>query len=147
MKKTIATFFPFEDGREIELPKYQTAGSVGLDLKADIPEPIILYPFFRKVIPTGLRIEIKEGFEGQVRSRSGLAANHGVVVLNAPGTVDNDYAGEVKVILYNTDHFIPFTINPGDRIAQMVICPVARASSDKVTRKRGEGGFGSTGKE
>ena len=145
MKKIVATFTPFEDGREVELPKYQTSGSVGLDLKADIPESIILYPFFRKTIPTGLKVEIKEGFEGQVRSRSGLAANHGIVVLNAPGTIDSDYRGEVKVILYNTDHFNAFTVNPGDRIAQMVICPVAYAAGEKGTKKRGEGGFGHTG--
>ena len=131
----------------LELPKYQTAGSVGLDLKAFITEPVILYPFFRRVIPTGLKVAIKEGYEGQVRSRSGLAANNGIIVLNSPGTIDSDYDGEIKVILYNTDHFNTYTVNPGDRIGQMVFCPVAYAAGEKVAKKRGQGGFGSTGTE
>ena len=147
MKKTVAKFSPFNEGQVVELPQYQTAGSVGVDLKANITEPVVLYPFFRRVIPTGLKVTIKEGYEGQVRPRSGLAANNGITVLNAPGTIDSDFSGHIQVILYNSDHAQTFTVNPGDRIAQMVFAPVAYADCEKVAKKRGIFGFGSTGKE
>ena len=140
-----------EPGTEdLPLPGYMTPGSAGLDLVAANPEPLLLRPGSRAVVPTGLRLEIPTGFEGQVRPRSGLAARAGVTVLNAPGTVDSDYRGEVKVILANLGED-DFVVTRGDRIAQLVICPVARAEiaaaaeSGLAGSARGEGGFGHTG--
>jgi len=140
-----------EPGTEdLPLPAYMTPGSAGLDLVAANPEPLLLRPGSRAVVPTGLRLEIPAGFEGQVRPRSGLAARAGVTVLNAPGTVDSDYRGEVKVILANLGED-DFVVTRGDRIAQLVICPVARAEIAAVAETglagsaRGEGGFGHTG--
>ena len=103
------------------LPNYETIGSAGLDLRANILEPISLNPFERKLIPTGLFLEIPLGYECQIRPRSGLALNYGISVLNAPGTIDSDYRGEVGVILINLSSE-NYTINPGDRVAQMVFC-------------------------
>ena len=132
------------------LPQYATALSAGMDLKANLSEPVILAPLERAMIPTGLFIELPEGFEAQVRPRSGLAAKHGISVLNAPGTIDADYRGEVKVILVNISNE-PFTINPGERIAQMVVArheKVEWQETDQLGETaRGEGGFGSTGKK
>jgi dUTP pyrophosphatase len=140
-----------EPGTEdLPLPAYMTSGSAGLDLVAANPEPLLLRPGHRAVVPTGLRLEIPAGFEGQIRPRSGLAARAGVTVLNAPGTVDCDYRGEVKVILVNLGED-DFVVTRGDRIAQLVICPVARAEitaaaeSGLAGSARGEGGFGHTG--
>jgi dUTP pyrophosphatase len=133
---------------DLPLPAYMTAGASGLDLLAANPAPIVLEPGARILVPTGLRLEIPAGYEGQVRPRSGLAARAGVTVLNSPGTVDADYRGEVKVILVNLGQ-APFSVHRGDRVAQLVICPVARASlevtGDLERSGRGEGGFGHTG--
>ena len=132
------------------LPQYATALSAGMDLKANLSEPVILAPLERAMIPTGLFIELPEGFEAQVRPRSGLAAKHGISVLNAPGTIDADYRGEVKVILVNLSNE-PFIVNPGERIAQMVVArheKVEWQETDQLGETaRGEGGFGSTGKK
>ncbi len=131
------------------LPAYQTPGSAGADLWADLPEGAVLQPGERRLIPTGLRLQIPQGFEAQVRPRSGLAVRHGVTVLNAPGTIDSDYRGEVQVALINLGRE-PFRIEPGERIAQIVFQPVRQAefilreSIDET--ERGEGGFGSTGR-
>jgi dUTP pyrophosphatase len=134
-------------GPPLELPRYETEGSAGLDLRAD--EPVALAPGERALVPTGLAVEIPPGFEGQVRPRSGLAARHGVGLLNAPGTVDSDYRGEVKVILVNHGQ-APVRFERGERIAQLVIAPVTRATLEVVEALggtgRGAGGFGSTGR-
>ena len=129
------------------LPKYQTALSAGMDLYANIDKEITLKPLERKLIPTGLHLELPAGFEAQVRPRSGLAIKNGISVLNAPGTIDADYRGEVGVILVNLSAD-QFTINNGDRIAQMVIAKYETASWEEVSSlsetERGTGGFGST---
>jgi len=130
------------------LPTYKTLSSAGMDLHANLEAPVTLHPLQRMLIPTGLFMAIPEGHEAQVRPRSGLAANHGVTVLNTPGTIDADYRGEVKVILVNLSDQ-PFTVHHGDRIAQMVIARHARVEWMSVealdATERGEGGFGSTG--
>jgi dUTP pyrophosphatase len=134
----------------LPLPAYETEGAAGMDLRAAVPQdtPLTLEPGARQAVPTGLIFEIPEGFEGQVRPRSGLALNHGVTCLNSPGTIDCDYRGEVKVILANLGAE-PFTVTRGMRIAQLVIAPVARAqiieAGELSQSARGEGGFGSTG--
>lgn len=132
----------------VPLPEYRTAGAAGLDLCAAVPEPVRLAPGERRLIPTGLKLEIPEGFEGQVRPRSGLALRHGIGMVNAPGTIDSDYRGEVSVLLVNLGQE-PFVVEPGARIAQLVICPVARAELVEVASlsetERGAGGYGSTG--
>ncbi|MFI3294542.1 MAG: dUTP diphosphatase [Rikenellaceae bacterium] len=134
---------------ENELPKYQTPDSVGLDLCADISEPITLQPLERAIVPTGLSMAIPSGYEIQVRPRSGLAAKHGVTVLNTPGTIDPDYRGEVKVILVNLSNQ-SYTIEPSERIAQAVLARYEQLQWEVVdsldNTERGEGGFGSTGK-
>ncbi|HET9554739.1 MAG TPA: dUTP diphosphatase [Anaeromyxobacteraceae bacterium] len=134
-------------GPPLDLPRYETEGSAGLDLRAD--EPFALAPGERALVPTGLALEIPPGFEGQVRPRSGLAARHGVAIVNAPGTVDSDYRGEVKVILVNLGQ-AAVTFERGERIAQLVVAPVARATVEVVEALgdtgRGAGGFGSTGR-
>lgn len=133
---------------EATVPQYATAGASGLDLHARIPHEIYLHPGVRYSCPTGIGIELPEGFEAQVRPRSGLARKSGVTVLNAPGTVDADYRGEILVILINHSD-TAFKIEPNQRIAQLVIAPVMRVElvgSDALTETdRGEGGFGSTG--
>ena len=130
------------------LPAYQSAGAAGADLHAHLDADLVISPGARALVPTGLVLEIPAGFEGQVRPRSGLAAGHGVTVLNAPGTIDSDYRGEVKVILVNLGAE-PFRVRPGDRIAQLVIAPVVRAGFGRAAgigdTARGGGGFGSTG--
>ena len=139
-----------EHNRDLPLPAYETAHAAGMDLRAAVPqdEPLTLRPGARFPVPTGLAFALPEGYEAQVRPRSGLAAKHGVTCLNTPGTIDADYRGEVKVILINHGPE-DFTIRRGDRIAQMLIAPVTRAewreaeSLDETAR--GEGGFGSTG--
>lgn len=131
-----------------ELPSYATELSAGMDLRANIDEPITLLPMSRKLIPTGLHIALPEGYEAQVRPRSGLALKHGITVLNAPGTVDADYRGEIGVILANLSS-IPFTVNDGERIAQMVIAKHEHAEWVLVQvldeTERGDGGYGHTG--
>ncbi len=135
----------------LPLPGYQSAGAAGLDLVAALPAnaPLLLPPGGRALIPTGLVLELAAGFEAQARPRSGLALNHGVTVLNAPGTIDSDYRGEIGVILINHGDK-PFEITRGARIAQLVIAPVTQARltvAEEVTAtRRGEAGFGSTGK-
>ena len=130
-------------------PSYATELSAGMDLKANITEPVTLDSLERAMIPTGLFIELPEGYEAQVRPRSGLAAKFGVTVANAPGTVDADYRGEIKVILVNLSKD-KFVINPGERIAQMVIAKYEKIEWVEVTElgetERGAGGFGSTGR-
>jgi len=131
-----------------ELPKYETEASAGMDLRAGLDEPVVLKPLERKLIPTGLYIELPVGYEAQVRPRSGLAIKHGITVLNTPGTIDADYRGEIKVILINLSDQ-PYEVNDGDRIAQMIISAHAKAELVQVEElsetKRGEGGFGHTG--
>lgn len=130
------------------LPEYATEKSAGMDLKANIIVPIILEPLERAIVPTGLSIALPDGTEAQIRPRSGLAAKYGISVLNAPGTIDADYRGEIKVILVNLSNE-PVTINPGERIAQMVITRYERVEWEDVEfldeTERGVGGFGSTG--
>lgn len=130
------------------LPEYATIHSAGLDLRANISETIELKPLQRVLIPTGLFIELPEGHEAQVRPRSGLAAKHGISIVNTPGTIDPDYRGEIKVILVNLSD-TPFTLNPGERIAQMVIARFEHIEWEQVDTLaesvRGEGGFGHTG--
>lgn len=131
------------------LPQYETASSAGMDLRADLLSPVILQPMERTLIPTGLYMELPEGYEAQVRPRSGLAIKHGIGVLNSPGTIDADYRGEIKVILINLSNEA-FTVNNGDRIAQMVIASHVQAELEQVEvlteTERGVGGFGHTGK-
>lgn len=137
-------------GADLPLPAYETAGAAGMDLRAALAgdAPLVLEAGARALVPTGLVLQVPEGFEAQVRPRSGLAAKHGVTVLNSPGTVDSDYRGEVKVILVNHGSEA-LAISHGDRIAQLVIAPVTRAILVEATlldeTARGAGGFGSTG--
>lgn len=134
----------------LPLPSYETAGAAGMDLRAAVPEdrPLLLLPGRRALVPTGLVLEIPDGFEGQVRPRSGLALKHGVTCLNTPGTVDSDYRGEVKVLLVNLGND-DFEVSRGMRIAQIVFAEVTRARVEERSRAgstgRGSGGFGSTG--
>ena len=137
-------------GEGIELPSYATAGSAGCDLRAAIAESLTLLPGGRTRIPTGLAVAIPVGYEGQVRMRSGLAIRHGLTLLNGPGTIDSDYRGEIQIILANLGSE-PVTITRGERIAQLVIAPVARVrwepTEELPASPRDVGGFGSTGKE
>ena len=130
------------------LPEYRSRDAAGADLKADIQEDLILGPGERRLVPTGLRIAIPEGYEGQIRPRSGLAVNHGITLLNAPGTIDSDYRGEIMVIVINHSDE-EYVIHSGDRIAQLVISSVVIGLFEPgdaiAASKRGEGGFGSTG--
>ena len=132
-----------------QLPAYATNLSAGMDLRANIDEPIVLAPLQRVLVPTGLFVELPEGYEMQIRPRSGLAAKHGVTVLNTPGTIDADYRGEIKVILVNLSN-TPFEIVPGERIAQAVVAQHAQVEWEEVEQlgetERGAGGFGSTGR-
>src|SRR5512140_2245062 len=133
-------------GPPLELPRYETDGSAGMDLRAD--EAFTLAPGERRLVPTGLAMELPPGHEGQVRPRSGLAVRHGIGMVNAPGTIDHDYRGEVGVVLVNLGQQ-PFHIQRGDRIAQLVVAPVVRVELELVEELsdtgRGGGGFGSTG--
>lgn len=132
------------------LPEYSTENSAGMDLRANLHEPIVINPLERKLIPTGLFIELPVGYEAQIRPRSGLALKHGITVLNSPGTIDADYRGELGAILINLSNE-PFTINHGERICQMVIAKHEKVSWEEVEilieTARGAGGFGHTGKE
>jgi dUTP pyrophosphatase len=132
----------------VGLPEYRTRGAAGLDLEAAIAEPVTLQPLQRRLLPTGLILEIPEGYEGQVRPRSGLALRHGISMVNAPGTIDADYRGEIGVLLVNLGNE-PFVVEPRARIGQLVIAKVARARLEEATElgatERGSGGYGSTG--
>ncbi len=132
------------------LPQYATPQSAGMDLRAELKEPLVIQPMERRLIPTGLRIALPEGYEAQIRPRSGLALKHGIAVLNSPGTIDADYRGEIGIILANLSQ-TPYTLQPGERIAQMVVARYERAEWEETDRldstERGEGGFGHTGKE
>ena len=131
-----------------QLPEYATAFSAGMDVRAALQEPVTLMPLQRMLVPTGLRLAIPEGYEVQMRPRSGLALQHGITLVNTPGTIDADYRGEVGVILINLSD-TPFVINPGERICQMVAAPVTQIRWEAVQSldetQRGEGGFGHTG--
>ena len=137
------------DCGDLPLPSYETDHAAGMDLRAALTEPVTLAPGERTLIPTGIRIALPEGYEAQIRPRSGLAIRQGISMVNTPGTIDADYRGEIGVILVNLGS-APFTIRRGERIAQMVIAPVLRAAFDLVETldetDRGAGGFGSTGK-
>ncbi|MDA8639670.1 dUTP diphosphatase [Flavobacteriaceae bacterium] len=141
---------PIINESSFELPSFATKNSAGVDLRANLTEPVTLGTLERKIIGTGLKIALPEGYEAQVRPRSGLAAKHGLTVLNAPGTIDADYRGEIGVILVNLSNN-SFTINPGERIAQLVIAKYEQVSWNLTesldTTERGSGGFGSTGKK
>jgi dUTP pyrophosphatase len=149
--RIVVTIQQLPHGEGLALPAYQSAHAAGLDLLAAVADdaPLILHPAHYAQIPTGLKIALPDGFEAQVRPRSGLAAKHGVTVLNAPGTIDADYRGEIGVLLINHGSE-PFTVRRGERIAQMVIAPVARvelvANATLPDTDRGSGGFGSTGR-
>lgn len=139
----------FPGGEDLPLPRYETDGAAGCDLRAAVQEPVTLAPGERALIPTGLGIALPADHEAQVRPRSGLAVRHGLTVLNAPGTIDADYRGEVKVPLINLGQE-PFVIQRGERIAQLVVAPVTRVDWCEVdtldATERGAGGFGSTGR-
>lgn len=143
MKVKIVNHSPFD------LPVYATEFSAGMDLRANLSEPVVLGSLGRAMVPTGLHIELPAGFEAQIRPRSGLAAKHGISIVNAPGTIDADYRGEIKVLLVNLSD-TPFTVNPGERIAQMVVARHERVewepAGELEESARGTGGFGSTGK-
>ena len=134
--------------RDVSMPAYQTAGSAGMDLRAALDAPLTIESGQRVLVPTGLKMEIPAGYEGQVRPRSGLALKKGLTLVNAPGTIDSDYRGEVGIIMINLGQE-PVTINPNDRIAQLVIAPVIQAEIQEVDTlqdtERGAGGFGHTG--
>jgi dUTP pyrophosphatase len=150
VKPLAVSFVQLPHAAGLPAPGYATADAAGMDLSAAVPDgaPVTLQPGERAAIPTGIALAIPQGFEGQVRPRSGLALKHAVTVLNAPGTIDADYRGEVQVILVNFGTE-PFTVTRGMRIAQLVFAPVVRAAMQEVssleTTARGEGGFGSTG--
>ena len=150
MKPLAVSFVQLPHGVGLPAPDYESANAAGVDLIAAVPEnaPVVLAPGERAAIPTGLQLAIPHGYEGQVRPRSGLALKHAVTVLNAPGTIDADYRGEVKVLLVNLGSE-PFKVTRGMRVAQLVFAPVERVTLEQVqsleATERGEGGFGSTG--
>ena len=150
-QRTVVRVVRLAHAAGLPLPAYQSAGAAGLDLVAalDTQHPLTLAPGARALVPTGLILELPPGYEAQVRPRSGLALNYGIAVLNSPGTIDSDYRGEVRVVLANLGH-APFEIRRGERIAQLVVLPVARAELVEVAAvnetPRGDGGFGSTGR-
>ena len=135
-------------GEGLELPAYATAGAAGCDLRAAVSESLTILPGGRALVPTGIALAIPDGYEGQVRMRSGLAIRHGLTLLNGPGTIDSDYRGEIRLVLANLGSE-PATISRGDRVAQLVIAPVVRAELSVVesleATDRGAGGYGSTG--
>jgi len=140
---------PVQNESDFDLPTYATKAAAGADLKAAIQTALTLQPLERKIVPTGLKIALPEGYEAQVRPRSGLAAKHGITVLNTPGTIDADYRGEIGVILVNLSNSA-FTIEPGERIAQLVVAKFEqidwKLTQELTETARGERGFGSTGK-
>ena len=148
-KSSVLKFKKLPHFEGLELPSYATGGSSGMDLRAAVQSPIVLNPKEYRLIPCGFSMEIPAGFEAQVRPRSGLAAKHGITVLNSPGTIDSDYRGEVQVILINLGQEA-FTVNRGERIAQMIISSYEKVTieivDDLTVTVRGDGGFGHTGK-
>jgi dUTP pyrophosphatase len=148
MTKVIVKLIKTESGSDLPTPKYATEGSAGMDLYADVHEPLVLDAGKRLIVPTGISIELPPNYEAQIRPRSGLAAKNGVTVLNTPGTIDSDYRGEIKVILANFSDE-DFVIERGMRIAQMIIAQVTMATLVEaellIETERGVGGFGSTG--
>lgn len=146
MKKVLFKKLPHAE--DLELPSYESSHAAGMDLRAALKEPMVLKPGKRALVPTGLRMALPEGYEAQVRPRSGLAYRNGITMLNTPGTIDADYRGELKVLAINHGEKA-FTIHHGDRIAQMVIAPVQQMFVEQVEElpdtDRGSGGFGSTG--
>lgn len=149
VKEKIKLYFQrVEACDHIELPSYETPGSAGMDLRAANPDPLQIKPGERYLIPTGFKMLLPEGYEAQIRPRSGLAYKNGITMLNSPGTIDSDYRGEIKVLAINHGEE-PFTIKYGDRIAQMIIAPVYQVSVEEIHElpetQRGTGGFGSTG--
>ena len=151
MTKVNVSVCPLPHFSGLDLPAYETIGSAGMDVRAAVAEddPMVLMPGERAMVPTGLSVAIPQGYEIQVRPRSGLAAKHGLTCLNTPGTIDSDYRGEIKVILINLGQEA-FTIQRGERIAQLVLAPVTQLAWQKVSAldetDRGAGGFGSTGR-
>ncbi len=141
---------PVINNSQFDLPQYESDAAAGLDLRANIEAPIVLAPLQRRIVPTGLSIALPEGYEAQIRPRSGLAAKYGLTLLNAPGTIDADYRGDIGVILINLSEE-EYTLQPGERIAQMVIAPFIQIRWEEVNSlsatARGEKGFGSTGKQ
>ena len=148
MSPVVVAVHRLEHGRGLPLPEVATSAAAGVDLMAAVADPVTIAPGARKLIPTGLAIALPDGFEAQVRPRSGLAMRNGVTVLNSPGTIDADYRGEIGVLLINLGD-APFTVERGMRIAQMVIAPVSKLEWREVLElpvsERGAGGFGSTG--
>jgi dUTP pyrophosphatase len=149
IKKTPIVLFIKEPGNaDLQSPDYATPGSAGIDLQAAITDSLILEPGERKLVPTGIRVAIPDNYEAQIRPRSGLALRSGIGIVNSPGTIDSDYRGEIGVILINHGSE-PFTINRGDRIAQMVIAPITHVIMEETTElpdtERNDGGFGHTG--
>lgn len=146
MNKVVVKFLKLH--ADVVIPEYQTEGASGMDLCAYIEEPLTLKPMERRLVPTGLKMELPEGYEAQVRPRSGMSIKHGITLINCVGTIDEDYRGEICVPVVNLSSE-QYTINNGDRIAQMVIAPVTKAvvevSGDLSMTSRGAGGFGSTG--
>jgi dUTP pyrophosphatase len=147
----MATLRVYRMRADAVVPRYKTSGAAGLDLAACLDAPLVIAPGGTARVPTGLRIALPTGHEGQVRPRSGLAARHGITVLNAPGTIDEDYRGQVQVLLVNHGTE-PFTIESGDRIAQLIVAPINQVEIEPVDdvaalggTERGDGGFGSTG--
>lgn len=143
-------FKQLSHGKDIEIPSYESAAASGMDIRAAVEDPLILNPGERVLVPSGFQMALPEGYEAQIRPRSGLAYKHGITLLNSPGTIDADYRGEVKVLVINHGQE-SFTINHGDRIAQMVIASVNRLnivqSNELPGTVRGDGGFGSTGQK
>ena len=150
MDQPVVYFKKLAVAEDLPLPSYESAHAAGMDIRAALSEPVQLKPGLRALIPTGLQMALQEGYEAQIRPRSGLAYKHGITLLNTPGTIDADYRGELKVLMVNLGEDA-FQIDHGDRIAQMIIAPVSRADIQEVERlpesQRGEGGFGSTGKQ
>lgn len=148
MEQIKVLFEKLDHAKDLPLPEYETIGSAGMDLRAANLEPVTIAPGKRALIPTGLRMALPEGYEAQIRPRSGLAYKHGITMLNTPGTIDSDYRGEVKVLAVNHGEE-SFDIHYGERIAQMVIAPVQQVNIIEVDKLpetvRGAGGFGSTG--
>ncbi len=150
MSRPVLVQITREPGAEdIPLPSYETQHAAGMDVRAAVSEPLTLEPGKRALVPTGLRIALPEGYEAQIRPRSGLAIKHGVILPNSPGTIDADYRGEIRIIIANLGEE-PFVINRGDRIAQMIIAPVTKVEWQIVQSlsetQRGAGGFGHTGR-